>query len=169
MSGLITPDFYQIYNSKIINKKIARKEKGIFPDNEGGVIEVEIVEEYMEKQVLSDEQILKLTAAGLKIQETFGCPQDIEWGFYQGKFHILQSRPVTSLFPIPKSHDNQKHIFYSFGHIQRMTEAMKPLALSVFETTRIFDKFGAADSVSIQTEAGGRIYIDLGYFYIFPR
>ena len=169
VSGLITPDFYQIYNSKIINKKIARKEKGIFPDNEGGVIEVEIVEEYMEKQVLSDEQILKLTAAGLKIQETFGCPQDIEWGFYQGKFHILQSRPVTSLFPIPKSHDNQKHIFYSFGHIQRMTEAMKPLALSVFETTRIFDKFGAADSVSIQTEAGGRIYIDLGYFLHIPK
>ena len=169
VSGLITPDFYQISNSKIVNKKIARKEKGIFPDNEGGVIEVEIVEEYMEKQVLSDEQILKLTAAGLKIQETFGCPQDIEWGFYQGKFHILQSRPVTSLFPIPKSHDNQKHVFYSFGHTQMMTEAMKPLALSVFETTRIFDKFGAADSVSVQYEAGGRVYIDLSYFLNVPK
>ena len=169
VSGLVTPDFYQIHDSKIITKKIARKEKGIFPDNEGGVIEVEIVEEYMEKQVLSDEQILKLAAAGQRIQETFGSPQDIEWGFYQGKFHILQSRPITSLFPIPKTHDNQKHVFFSFGHIQMMTDAMKPLALSVFETTRIFDKFGAADSVSVQYEAGGRIYIDLSYLLKVPK
>ena len=169
VSGLVTPDFYQIYNSEIITRKIARKEMGIFPDNEGGVIEVEIVDEYMEKQVLTDEQILKLAKAGQKIQETFGSPQDIEWGFYQGKFHILQSRPITSLFPIPETHDNQKHVFFSFGHIQMMTGAMKPLALSVFETTRIFDRFGAADSVSLQYEAGGRIYIDLSYLLNVPK
>jgi phosphoenolpyruvate synthase/pyruvate phosphate dikinase len=169
VSGLVTPDFYQIYNSEIINKKIARKEKGVFPDNEGGVIEVEIVEEYMEKQVLSDEQIVKLAKTGVRIQETFGSPQDIEWGFYQGKFHILQSRPITSLFPIPKTYDNQEHLFFSFGHIQMMTDAMKPLALSIFETTRIFDKFGATDSTSLQYEAGGRIYIDLSHLLSVPK
>ena len=169
VSGLVTPDFYQVYNSEILEKKIARKEKGIFPDNEGGVIEVEIVEEYMEKQVLSDEQIVKLAKTGIKIQETFGSPQDIEWGFYQGKFHILQSRPITSLFPIPATSDNQKHVFFSFGHIQMMTDAMKPLALSIFENTRIFDKFGAADSVSLQYEAGNRIYIDLSTLLSVPK
>ena len=169
VSGLVTPDFYQIQNSEIITKKIARKEKGIFPDNEGGVIEVEIVDEYMEKQVLTDEQIVKLADIGQKIQKTFGSPQDIEWGFYQGKFHILQSRPITSLFPIPKTYDGKEHVFFSFGHIQMMTDAMKPLALSVFEITRIFDKFGAENSVSVQYEAGGRIYIDLSYLLNVPK
>lgn len=169
VSGLVTPDFYQIYNSEIVNKKIARKEIGIFPDNEGGVFEVEIIDSYKEKQVLTDKQIVELADTGIKIQNSFGNPQDIEWGYYENKFYILQSRPITSLYPIPKIEGSDEHVFISFGHIQMMTDAMKPLALSIFEITRIFDKFGAEDSTSIQYNAGGRIFLDLSYFLNIPK
>lgn len=169
VSGLVTPDFYQVYNSEIVNKQIARKETGIFPDNEGGVFEVEIIDSYKEKQVLTDKQILELADTGIKIQTSFGNPQDIEWGYYQDKFYILQSRPITSLYPIPRIEGTDEHVFISFGHIQMMTDAMKPLALSIFEITRVFDKFGASNSTSVQYNAGGRIFLDLSYFLNIPK
>lgn len=38
-----------------------------------------------------------LLALGHQIEATFGCPQDIEWAFAEGRFHIVQSRDITAL------------------------------------------------------------------------
>ncbi|MGY5190556.1 UNVERIFIED_CONTAM: hypothetical protein FO487_22725, partial [Bacillus amyloliquefaciens DSM 7 = ATCC 23350] len=31
----------------------------------------------------------------------FGMPQDLEWALREEKIWLLQSRPITSLFPVP--------------------------------------------------------------------
>ena len=164
VSGLVTPDFYQVSDSMIVNKQISRKEIGIFPEETGGTLKRNIEAGEKDRQVLSDGQITELAEIGSNIQKLFGSPQDIEWALYKGVFYILQSRPVTSLYPVPTPRDNGKHVFFSFGHLQMMTNAMKPLALSIFETTRIFDKPKSNDSISVQYDAGGRLFLDLSYF-----
>ncbi len=49
------------------------------------------------KQVLSDEEILRLSEIILKIENHYGFPCDIEWAFENGRFYIVQSRPITTL------------------------------------------------------------------------
>ncbi|MEK0165735.1 PEP/pyruvate-binding domain-containing protein [Phaeobacter sp. A36a-5a] len=38
-----------------------------------------------------------LLALGRQIEETFGCPQDVEWAYANGQFQIVQSRDITTL------------------------------------------------------------------------
>jgi phosphoenolpyruvate synthase/pyruvate phosphate dikinase len=82
------------------------------------------------RQALTDEQILQLERIGRKIEEHFGSPQDIEWCLADDTFYIVQSRPITTLFPIPEANDQENHVYVSVGHQQMMTDAMKPLGLS---------------------------------------
>ena len=63
---------------------------------------------------------------GRRIEAHFGCPQDIEWCLVDDGFQIVQSRPITTLFPIPAIGDREDHVYVSVGHQQMMTDPMKP-------------------------------------------
>lgn len=51
--------------------------------------------------VLTDQQVRELVRHGEQVAAHFGCPQDIEWAFADGRLHILQARPMTALPPPP--------------------------------------------------------------------
>ena len=76
---------------------------------------------------------------------------DIEWCLVDEDFHIVQSRPITTLFPIPERDDAENHVYVSVGHQQMMTEAMKPLGLSFWQMTTPVP----------MAEAGGRLFVDV--------
>jgi len=46
---------------------------------------------------LSDDQVRTLALLALSIQTHYGRPQDIEWAWFQGKFHLLQSRAIAAI------------------------------------------------------------------------
>ena len=46
---------------------------------------------------LTDEQALDLAALGLKVEDQFGAPVDVEWGLAEGRLVLLQSRPIRGL------------------------------------------------------------------------
>ncbi|CAH1955179.1 unnamed protein product [Acanthoscelides obtectus] len=46
---------------------------------------------------LSEEQVLLLGEVGIRLEEAFGNPRDIEWAFREGNLYLLQSRPITTL------------------------------------------------------------------------
>ena len=100
---------------------------------------------------LTDAQVVQLVRLGRRIEAHFGHPQDIEWCLDDDGFQIVQSRPITTLFPIPEAGDRENHVYVSVGHGQMMTDAMKPLGLSFFLlTTR-----------APMVEAGGRLFVDV--------
>ncbi|HXB28251.1 MAG TPA: phosphoenolpyruvate synthase [Puia sp.] len=151
VSGLVNPDNYRVYNGKIIDKKISAKKLAIYAQQNGGTKEQEIASERQNRQALTDEQILQLERNARKIEEHFGRPQDIEWCLADEIFYIVQSRPITTLFPIPVTDDPENHVYISVGHQQMMTDAMKPLGLSFFLlTTRAHMR-----------TAGGRLFVDI--------
>ncbi|OXT07380.1 phosphoenolpyruvate synthase [Thermoanaerobacterium thermosaccharolyticum] len=158
-SGLVNADNYKVRESKIIYKKISTKKLAIYALKEGGTEEKKIESERQNMQTLTDEQILQLDKIGRTIEAYFGCPQDIEWCRYDNKFFIVQSRPITTLYPIPDVHDGKNHVYMSFGHQQMMTDAMKPLGLSFFQL--ISDDFPLI-------QAGGRLFIDLAHDMASP-
>ena len=77
--------------------------------------------------------------------------QDIEWCLVDDGFQIVQSRPITTLFPIPESGDRENHVYVSVGHQQMMTDPMKPLGLSFWQMT----------TPAPMAEAGGRLFVDV--------
>lgn len=85
------------------------------------------------------------------IEAYFGCPQDIEWCLVEDTFYIVQSRPITTLYPIPEAKDQANHVYVSVGHQQMMTDAMKPLGLS----------FYLLITPAPMHVAGGRLFVDI--------
>ncbi|QMU29872.1 phosphoenolpyruvate synthase [Adhaeribacter radiodurans] len=151
VSGLVNADNYQVRNGKIIDKKIAAKKRGIYAVKYGGTQEQELEQELQNRQALTDEQILQLERLGKKIEKYFGHPQDIEWCLVEDTFYIVQSRPITTLFPIPEAKDFENHVYVSVGHQQMMTDPMKPLGLSLWQLTAARPMY----------QAGGRLFVDV--------
>jgi pyruvate,water dikinase len=51
-----------------------------------------------ERGCLSSDQVRELALLALRVEEHFaGVPQDIEWSYGDGAFHLLQARPITAL------------------------------------------------------------------------
>lgn len=155
VSGLVNADIYKVREGRIVDKKISAKKIAIYALKEGGTEEQEIEAERQNIATLTDEQILELDRMGRKIEAYFGRPQDIEWCLYEDIFYIVQSRPITTLYPVPEAKDGKNHVYFSFGHRQMMTEAMKPLGYSFFQD------FFKLISGSAMIELGGRLYIDM--------
>jgi phosphoenolpyruvate synthase/pyruvate phosphate dikinase len=152
VSGLVNADNYKVREGNIIDRKISTKKLAIYALKEGGTRQQEIKSENQTKQALTDEQILELERLGRTIEAHFGQPQDIEWCLADDVFYVVQSRPITTLYPIPvepegTGGDNQ--VYISVGHNQMMTDAMKPLGLSFFQFT--------ANALV----AGGRLFVDV--------
>ena len=151
VSGLVNADNYKVRNGQLIDKQISTKKLAIVALQEGDTQEQAIEPARQNRQALTDKQILELERIGRKIEEHFGRPQDIEWCLVDDAFTIVQSRPITTLYPIPVANDAENHVYISVGHQQMMTDAIKPLGLSFFLlTTR-----------APMRTAGGRLFVDV--------
>jgi phosphoenolpyruvate synthase/pyruvate phosphate dikinase len=132
VSGLVSADGYKVREDKIVDKRIATKKLAIYGLKEGGTETRQIAPDLQKAQTLTEQQILQLAHTGRQIEAHFGDPQDIEWCLADDTFYILQSRPITTLYPIPEAIDSENHVYVSVGHNQMMTDAMKPLGMSFF-------------------------------------
>src|SRR6516162_1995847 len=161
VAGLVTADLYQVRAGAIVTKRVSRKALAIRPLPDGGTVTETLPPEDQERQALPDDRILELAGLGLRIEEHYGREQDIEWCFAGGKFFVVQARPVTSLYPAPRAADGRLHLYASFGHVQMMTEAIKPLGVSVLKTfVPVGDRSRSGESELLQ-EAGDRLFLDL--------
>ncbi|MCU7744886.1 phosphoenolpyruvate synthase [Priestia megaterium] len=131
VSGLVSADCYKV--------------------KEGGTETKEVHSDLQKTQALTEPQILHLARVGRELEAYFDCPQDIEWCLADDRFYIVQSRPITTLYPIPEAHDQENRVYVSVGHQQMMTDAMKPLGLSFFLLTT---------NAPMRT-AGGRLFVDV--------
>ncbi|HBC94997.1 MAG TPA: phosphoenolpyruvate synthase [Pelotomaculum sp.] len=169
VSGIVSADLYQVKAGKLRKKQIARKEVAIYARPEGGTVKAAIPEERKTAPALSDEQAVRLARLGRSIEEHFKSPQDIEWCLAENEIFIVQSRPITTLYPVPATTDDKIHLFLSLGHVQMMTEAIKPLGISVLRTLNPLGKNSPQVESALLQEAGGRLYIDLTPLLAYPQ
>jgi rifampicin phosphotransferase len=158
VSGLVNADIYKVRSGKVIDKKVSTKKLAIYALQDGGTKVQEIEPERQNRQALTDEQILQLERMGRKIEEHFGQPQDIEWCLADDTFYIVQSRPITTLYPIPEVNDQENHVYVSVGHQQMMTDPMKPLGISLRQLTAGRPMY----------KAGGRLFVDVADLLAAP-
>ncbi|MFI5724989.1 rifamycin-inactivating phosphotransferase [Streptomyces cyaneofuscatus] len=151
VSGLVNPDVFTVRDGAVVARAIAAKQRAVHALPGGGTREVEVDPQRQGRPALTDAQVLRLVELGRRIEAHFGRPQDIEWCLADDGFRIVQSRPITTVYPIPDAGDQERHIYVSVGHQQMMTDAMKPLGLSLWQRTAMVPMH----------EAGGRLFVDV--------
>ena len=128
VSGQVEPDHYVVdtLGNTIVSKTLGSKALSIRSALKSGTVREE--NDRSTVQALSDEQILELAALGKQVESLDGVPQDIEWGLAEGRIHLLQSRPVTSIFPLPVNPNPAPlDVYLSFGAVQGMLDPMTPM------------------------------------------
>ncbi|WP_257138862.1 phosphoenolpyruvate synthase [Streptomyces sp. rh34] len=157
VSGLVNPDVFTVRDGEVVTKAIAAKERAVHALPTGGTREVAVDARQRVRPALTDEQAVRLVGLGRRIEAHFGRPQDIEWCLVDDGFRIVQSRPITTLFPLPviengeEGKDEGNHVYVSVGHQQMMTDPMKPLGFSMWQLTAMVPMH----------EAGGRLFVDV--------
>jgi rifampicin phosphotransferase len=159
VSGLVSPDCYKVREDKLVDMRIATKKLATYGLKEGGTETKQIDPNQQKTQTLAELQILQLSRIGRQIEAYFGCPQDIEWCLVNDTFYIVQSRPITTLYPIPETNDQENHVYLSVGHQQMMTDPMKPLGLSFYLLT----------TPAPMRTAGGRLFVDVTNMLASPN
>jgi rifampicin phosphotransferase len=151
VSGLVNADVFTVRDGEVVDKSIGAKQLAIYASPAGGTREVAIEPERQEQPALTDAQVVRLAQLGRRIEAHFERPQDIEWCLVDDDFQIVQSRPITTLFPVPETGDDSNRVYVSVGHQQMMTDPMKPLGLSFWQMT----------TPRPMAEAGGRLFVDV--------
>ncbi|MFD3974499.1 rifamycin-inactivating phosphotransferase [Streptomyces cyaneofuscatus] len=151
VSGLVNPDVFTVRDGAVVARAIAAKQRAVHAVPGGGTRAVEVDPQRQGRPALTDAQVLRLVELGRRIEAHFGRPQDIEWCLADDGFRIVQSRPITTAYPIPDAGDQDPHVYVSVGHQQMMTDAMKPLGLSLWQRTALVPMH----------EAGGRLFVDV--------
>ncbi|GHJ52987.1 phosphoenolpyruvate synthase [Nonomuraea sp. TT08I-71] len=111
---------------------------------------------------LTPAQLADLHALGTRLQDHFGAPQDVEWAVdHDGTLWVLQSRPITTLFPAPPPTDKpQPRVYLEFGHVQGMLQPVTPMGMSSLRAL-IAGMLAALGVRADIVDIGGRLYGDL--------
>ncbi len=97
VSGKASPDVFLIdrESGTILEKSVSRKEHRMVTRPEGGILEERLSEEEGWLPSIDEKVAQELWDCGRRLEEHFGCPQDVEWALDQeGALLILQSRPL---------------------------------------------------------------------------
>lgn len=121
--------------------------------------------------ILDDLRLRDLAKIGDRIEAHFGKPQDIEWAIDSSKLWIVQSRDITTLFPIPASAPDPERdlrVYFSANVAQGVFQPLTPMGIQTFRL--IGAAFASAvgkpvadpaAGTSVMADAGMRLWIDL--------
>src|SRR5690606_28350466 len=101
VAGEATPDVVRVRDGRVVERSVAGR-----------------------APVLTDAQVRERVGIGARIAAGLGAPQDVEWCLAAAGVHVVQARPITTLYPVPEVDDDRTHVYLSVGHQQMMTDAM---------------------------------------------
>ncbi|MBA8826179.1 pyruvate,water dikinase [Saccharopolyspora lacisalsi] len=121
---------------------------------------------------LTAAQLEELRDAGGRLQDLFGAPQDVEWAYdADGILWILQSRPITTLFPLPPQNlQDLPRLYLEAGHLQGMLRPFTPMGMTMMQ--EVWSRWCRTAGVTVDprdpdglmVDIGRRLYVDLSPF-----
>jgi phosphohistidine swiveling domain-containing protein len=167
VSGQVEPDHFVVdaLDKCILNKALGQKTIAIREQEGGGTVAVP--HDAADRQALADTRILELAELGQRVADLFGAPQDIEWASADGRLYLLQSRPITTLYPVPEGIAPEPlQVLLSFGAVQGLLDPITPLARDLFRgafagAARVFGYRFALEGLPTLLEAGERLWVNV--------
>jgi rifampicin phosphotransferase len=165
VSGQVEPDHYVVVPQtwQITGRKLGAKALTIVPRADGGTEHIMGGDGH---QALPDEQIVELARVARRVAEHFGSPQDIEWAWAGGQLYLLQSRPITSLYPLPDmpARPGETRVYWCLNSVQGVVEPFTPMGRDVLRLVA----GGMTSMLHVQRpieqvvlSAGGRLFVDI--------
>ena len=112
VGGLVSPDHFEVDKAadRIIERQIFMQDRRLVRSPDGAVdpehganVWQELSESEGSTPKLDDGQVVELSVIGKRIESHYGWPQDIEWGWADEQFYLLQTRPITTVAPTTKT------------------------------------------------------------------
>ncbi len=180
VDGAVTPDEWLVDpdDGEVVERSIADKAVWTVPADEG-ISTVDAPTEQRERPSLTDEEVVELARLARRAEAVFGAPQDLEWVVEDGRLLLVQSRPLTTLFPLPEplpEPGEGVRLYLSLNRVaQGFVEPMTPMGNEIW---RLF--FAALGRLArgerrsplypkIHRVAAGRVYLDFTGLLRRPR
>ncbi|ATZ61065.2 MAG: phosphoenolpyruvate synthase [Methanosarcinales archaeon Met12] len=100
VAGSVSPDSYVVdrRTGRIAQRDIGSKKiMHIRDPKTGKTISKQVPTGLVDKAVLRDDEVMKLSELGELVETHYDYPQDVEWAIKDDKIYMLQSRPVTTI------------------------------------------------------------------------
>ncbi|GAB15063.1 phosphoenolpyruvate synthase family protein [Arthrobacter globiformis NBRC 12137] len=168
VSGAVNPDHFTVdaATGEILQRSLGDKLIESRPAPGGGT-RVLRRQDGGAQPCLTDEQVRSLASLGTRVEVLYGEPQDLEWAIEpRGGIRVVQSRPITTLFPLPEphSHDDGVRAYLCASLLQGLTRPLTPMGLASFtlmsdraRPTAAGDGPGAYRSAQV----GMRMFVDV--------
>jgi pyruvate,water dikinase len=166
VSGQVEPDRYRIdaASGRILERTLGAKDLSIRARPGGGTVTLR--EQAAASQALPETAIADLVQLGRQVAGLFGSPQDVEWAWASGQIYLLQSRPITTLFPVPVGMGPEPlHVLWSYAALQGVMEPITPLGRAGIRAIQVGSGavFGypPAETYKAMYTAGERLWFDI--------
>jgi pyruvate,water dikinase len=171
VSGRVTPDHWVVsaHTGAVLEADVARKE-AMTARQETGTAILPVPAVLREKPVLDGAGVAALTELGRRVAAHFGAPQDVEWARAHGRLYLVQARPITSLFPLPRPEPAAtagERVYVCLNVLQGLVEPFTPMGIAAFRAVLR----GVAGLVGVRVRRGeapppfkvaaDRIYLDI--------
>jgi rifampicin phosphotransferase len=122
-------------------------------------------------EILDDARLREIAAIGGRIESHYGKPQDIEWAIDRERLWIVQSRDITTLYPIPATAPDPERdlrVYFSANVAQGVLQPFTPMGIQTFRL--LGAAFASAvgkpladpsAGTSVIADAGLRLWIDV--------
>lgn len=135
VSGEVAPDQWVVDGSSgaILEAQIALKEV-MTVRSASGTTTRPMPEDLRAVPSLSAQEVAQVVALGQRAAAFFSTPQDVEWAWAEGQPYLVQSRPITSLFPLPEPlpdpHAGLRLYLCLTLHAQQMSQPLTPSGIA---------------------------------------
>ena len=177
VSGLVSADLYKVDKRtlELVDVVVADKQVAIRPLPEGGTVEEKIEGHERTAQVLTEQQAFQLAQLGQQVEAHYTLPQDIEWAIAEDTLYLLQTRPITTLYPVPTREElpERLRVFFSFASVQGVMDPITPFGQdtikNLFAESAVM--FGMTRTRANQTamwSAGERLWVNFTTMFTHP-
>lgn len=171
VGGDVTPDQWVVEkdSGSVVEETIARKEVMTLRTADG-IETAPVAEDLQTKSTLDPSGIEELHRLAIKVERHFGEPQDIEWASEGGTYYLVQTRPITALFPVPQRREDEAglRIYVNVNlYSQAMKEPFTPMGEDIVRAmaqgilTDLGRKNSRRDGLWWYKNIGGRIFADI--------
>ena len=139
VSGSIQPDSYRVSkDGNVLEKRIGKKERRKIRDYATDrTVEVSVPKDLIAAQVLTEEEILRLSKYGLQLEKFYKKPQDIEFAIEKNKIYIVQTRPVTTEARVEEVHIEGKPILKGSGSSPGIATGKVKIISAIEDLTKV--------------------------------
>lgn len=172
VSGAVNPDHYAVdaATGTILERRLGDKRVAIVAETGGGVRRV-VAATDDDRSALSDGQLRELARLGQRAEALFGSPQDVEFAIdAEGAIWLVQSRPITTLFPLPADaprDPDDLRVYFSINVAQGVFRPFTPMgeqALRMFASAAAgmagVPPADAATGPGVLHTAANRLFLD---------